>query len=205
MVTLACYQSNALHNNQKFSIIKYAEHLTNRSRMQLCSYLPTSIMCLCTYINISIKINNYLYYYITVYYTLLQKHHLKSENIAVSRIFCLHCTTAEIKLYLLFFYYGITMFSFITTIATFLRSISSLNKHVEDFIICSAGGYKEECEMYREKAVQSFTAAYVMITIAGILISLLNFSHLMFVVNFSKVMQTTRKYVTSTLSYVLSK
>ena len=97
------------------------------------------------------------------------------------------------------------MFSFITTIATFLRSISSLNKHVEDFIICSAGGYKEECEMYREKAVQSFTAAYVMITIAGILISLLNFSHLMFVVNFSKVMQTTRKYVASISSYVLSK
>lgn len=60
--------------------------------------------------------------------------------------------------------------------------------------MCSAGGYKAECETHREKAEPSVTTGIV-VTVAGTFLMFLNFSHLLFVINISEVMKATRKYL----------
>jgi len=69
--------------------------------------------------------------------------------------------------------------------------------HSDNFILCSAGGYKEECEVHRERAERSFIATFVFIILAWIFLSFLNWTHLFYVVNISKVIKTTRKYITT--------
>jgi len=74
--------------------------------------------------------------------------------------------------------------------------------HSDDFILCSAGGYKEECEVHREKALRSYTATFVLVILFGISISFLNWTHLLYVVNISKVIKATRKYITTCCKYI---
>ena len=100
-------------------------------------------------------------------------------------------------MYIIFFYYGITALFFIYTSVTFLHSGDDLAMHSNNFILCSAGGYKEECEVHREKAGRSFTATSVLVILFGISLSFLNWTHLLYVVNISKVIKTTRKYITT--------
>ena len=55
------------------------------------------------------------------------------------------------------------MLVFIYTLVTFLHNIDDYTMYSGYYIICSAGGFKEECEMYREKAEESITPAYILI------------------------------------------
>ena len=124
-----------------------------------------------------------------------QKHHLESNNVAVSKMFCLYCRIPETKLYLLFFYYAITMTFFIYSLVSFLLSIDNYNMHSNEYILCSAGGYKEECEIQREKVRESFIVTFVFSILNTILVSFINLSHLMYVVNIPEVIKSTKKYL----------
>ena len=81
------------------------------------------------------------------------------------------------------------MLVYIYTLVTFLRNINAYTMYSDYYIICSAGGFKEECEMYREKAEESFTAVNILNFINCVLISFLNFSHLIYVVNISTLIR----------------
>ena len=81
------------------------------------------------------------------------------------------------------------MLFFIYTLVTLLRSIDAYNMYSLDYIICSAGGFKGECEMYRENAEGSFTVTFVLSIFICVLISFLNLSHLMYVVNIAKLVE----------------
>ena len=81
------------------------------------------------------------------------------------------------------------MLFFIYTLVTFLRSIDAYTMYSRDYITCSAGGFKEECEMYRENADKSFTATFILSVFIYVLISFLNLSHLMYVVNIGKLIK----------------
>ena len=78
---------------------------------------------------------------------------------------------------------------------TFLLSIDDYNTHTDNYIFCSAGGYNEECEVYREDAEQTLTATFVLTIFVGILLSFLNLSHLLYVVNISNFIKGTKKCV----------
>ena len=77
----------------------------------------------------------------------------------------------------------------------FLLSIDAYNMHTDNYIFCSAGGFNEECEVYREDAGQTLTAAFVLTIFVGILLSFLNLSHLLYVVNISNFIKGTKKCV----------
>jgi len=90
-----------------------------------------------------------------------------------------------------------TMLFLIYGVVTFLRSVDALTMYSNDFILCSAGGYKKECDIYRERAERTFTVTLVLSFFNGTLTSILNWTHLLYVVNISKVMEATQKYVTT--------
>ena len=78
---------------------------------------------------------------------------------------------------------------------TFLLSIDAYNTHTDNYIFCSAGGFNEQCEMYREDAEQTLTATLVLAFCVGILLSFLNLSHLLYVVNIFNFIKGTKKCV----------
>ena len=84
---------------------------------------------------------------------------------------------------------------FIYSLVSFLLSIDNYNMHSNEYILCSAGGYKEECEMQREKVRESFIVTFVFSILNTILVSFINLSHLMYVVNISEVIKSTKKYL----------
>ena len=62
-----------------------------------------------------------------------------------------------------------------------------------NYIICSAGGFKEECEVYRKNAEESFTAIIVLSALSGAFLSLFNLFHLLYILNLSKLMKGIQK------------
>ena len=84
------------------------------------------------------------------------------------------------------------MLFFIYVLVTFLRSIDAYTSYSLNYVICSAGGFKEECEIYRENAEGSFTVTVVLSICITVLISFLNLSHLMYVVNMGKLRKCTQ-------------
>ena len=83
----------------------------------------------------------------------------------------------------------------IFTLVTLLRSIDAYNMHSNNYFMCSAGGFKEECEIHRENAEESLTTTFFLSIVSGILISFINLSHLMYVVNISKLMKSLHECV----------
>ena len=81
------------------------------------------------------------------------------------------------------------MLVFIYTLVIYLRSIDAYTMYSRDYITCSAGGFKEECETYRENADKSFIATFILSIFVTVLISFVNLSHLMYVVNIGKLIK----------------
>jgi len=51
------------------------------------------------------------------------------------------------------------------------------------YYFCSAGGYKEECEIYKEKGEDSYIPSTIMSTLSVVLFSMISYSHLMYIVH----------------------
>ena len=74
------------------------------------------------------------------------------------------------------------------------------NMNSNEYILCSAGGYKEECEVYREKAEASLNVTFVLSVFVGLLIAFMNLSHLMYIVNIRKLIRDTKKLMVTCCS-----
>ena len=68
-------------------------------------------------------------------------------------------------------------------VVTFLRSVDALTMHSNNFILCSAGGFKKECDVHREETEKTFAVTFVLGFFIGTLVSILNLTHLLYVVN----------------------
>ena len=138
------------------------------------------------YKNCRYIISLFLHFYI-------QKHHLLPGNIAVAKIFCIGYSVGEFKLTLLFCFYGISLFFYLSTLVTALRSSDDLTYYSNQYVTCSAGGDNDHCEQYRRRAVELSIAPSVFSVISIVLSSLTNFSHLLYVIPFSAVKRFIQK------------
>ena len=75
-------------------------------------------------------------------------------------------------------------------ITTFDEFISNFVK----YLICSAGGYRDECEEHRKRAVQSLATGFALFTVANILFSFINLAHFMYIVRFQALKEGIQKY-----------
>ena len=82
---------------------------------------------------------------------------------------------------------------FVYTLVIFLRSIDTFNMNSNNYIICSAGGFKEECEIHKQNAERSFNATFILSIFIDVLVPFLNINHLLYVVNISKLVEGTQK------------
>ena len=85
-------------------------------------------------------------------------------------------------------------------IVTYSQNMGDYNMNSNEYILCSAGGYKEECEVYREKAEASLNVTFVLSVFVGLLIAFMNLSHLMYIVNIRKLIRDTKKFMVTCCS-----
>ena len=117
-----------------------------------------------------------------------------SKNITVSKVFCLGYSIPEVKLTMLFCYYTITFFMYFCAVIAYLQEVDEYNANIGEYIFCSAGGFKEECEIHRVRAERSTILSTVLIIISLLLYTLINIIHLLYVVHVPTMLDSIRKF-----------
>ena len=84
---------------------------------------------------------------------------------------------------------------FIYSLVSFIRGIDDYNMSSYDYIRCSAGGYKEECETQKENVRGSLIVTFAFSILNITLVSFINLSHLLYVVNIPELIRGTKKYL----------
>ena len=67
----------------------------------------------------------------------------------------------EAKLVILFSYYGITILLLLIDLTVTLHSRDTTAENITNLTVCSAGGYRTECNKYRETLNSNLTPAVV--------------------------------------------
>ena len=102
-------------------------------------------------------------------------------------------TFPEFKLWVLFIYYWIAILTRFIFNAILLRDTDCVNQHLNDYIFCSFGGYRDECRVFLEQLQEETVDWLVIDCISTLLISFLNLFNLFFVIQFSDVKATLKK------------
>ena len=116
-----------------------------------------------------------------------------SKNVSFYKVFCLRYSIPEVKMTLLFCYYAVTFFVYFCAVVAYFQEADKYSTNIEKYIFCSAGGFKEECEMHREKAERSVVPSTVLIIIGLLLYTFINVIHLLYVVHIPTVWNSIRK------------
>ena len=113
----------------------------------------------------------------------------KSSNNHKKQLF----SVAEMKLIILFSYYWIALLLLLTSFGVVLHQFNDQRTHFLDHVACSIGGYREECEVFRENLKQSSIPLLVVTSIVVIFTSFCNIVNLIFVLQFSNVKKWIKK------------
>ena len=98
----------------------------------------------------------------------------------------------EVKLILLFCYYAINFLVYLTSLVVYLIALHDYGVNIFQYKFCSAGGYKEECEIHRERAEELFIPSTILSILSVLLFSMISFSHLMYVIHFKTAINTIK-------------
>ena len=124
----------------------------------------------------------------------LQKH--KQESDKSSKKVCgIKFTVAQLKLSVLFAYYWVTSVILLSTIGLMLRNLDHANTQQVNHFYCSIGGYRRECDVYREQLLGVQTETVVMDLMSITVLSFVNVVNLFFVINFSDFKNHLKKKV----------
>ena len=106
----------------------------------------------------------------------------------------------ETKLIILFSYYGIATILLLIYLIVTLRSADTITENISSFTLCSAGGYRTECDKYRENLNSNLTPAIVFDLISTLFLSFVNIVNLLYVLQYKDIKKTLQKVFTSASS-----
>ena len=96
-------------------------------------------------------------------------------------------SAAEAKLFILLLYYGVAILSMLYNFCVYIRVIDDIISIFADYIICTAGGDKVECNALEDRLYDSTISVLTLQWIAGTLALLINIVNLNFVLQYSDV------------------
>ncbi|XP_065907492.1 uncharacterized protein [Dysidea avara] len=96
----------------------------------------------------------------------------------------INCSTPQTKLIILFSYYCVTVVSLLIFFTFVSHSFDNSSKHLTDFTLCSAGGYREECDRFRDALHDSLVSSFVITQVATAFFGFGNGINLLYVVQF---------------------
>ena len=106
----------------------------------------------------------------------------------------------ETKLIILFSYYGITIVLLLIHLVTNLRVNDTAVENISNFALCSAGGYRAECDKYRETLNRNLTPSIVFDLISTLFLSFANIINLLYAIQYKDVKEAIKKVFTTTSS-----
>ena len=107
-------------------------------------------------------------------------------------------STPETKLLILFSYYTITIVILLIHLVINLWIIDDAAETVVKFIFCSAGGYKTECNVFKDRLHKILTPSIVSGLTTTLLLSFINIVHLVYVIQFQDIKKVFKKLTMST-------
>ena len=103
----------------------------------------------------------------------------------------------ETKLIILFSYYGTAIILLLIHLVVILRTNDTVVENVSGFTLCSAGGYRTECDRYRENLNNDLTPSIVFDLISTVFLSLVNIINLLYVLQYKDIKEAFKKVFTS--------
>lgn len=135
---------------------------------------------------------------------MFQNHHSKVNNFKIIKkrsslreIIFTSYSIPETKLIILFSYYGITIILLLIHVVVLLRSNDTLVENITRFILCSAGGYRTECNQYRENLNNHMIPSLVFDLVSTLFLSLVNAINLVYVLQYKDVKEAIKKVFNS--------
>ena len=113
-------------------------------------------------------------------------------------------TIPEAKLVILFSYYGTAIILLLIHLAVVLRSHDSAVENVSSFTLCSTGGYRTECDRYRENLNNELTPSLIFDLISKVFLSLVNIINLLYVLQYRDIKEAFKKGFFTLTSFIES-
>ena len=87
----------------------------------------------------------------------------------------------------------LAMLIYFIAVVAHLLATDTLTTSSNKYLVCSAGGDREDCEEHRERAENSLIVAISLTMLSVIMHSLFNLSHLAYVIHFPTVNRIIRR------------
>ena len=109
-------------------------------------------------------------------------------------------STPETKLIILFSYYGITITLVLIRFMAILLITNNITENLYNFMLCSAGGHRVECDRYREELNDDLIPFIVFDAISLFFIAFANIVNLLYILQYKDVKDVFQKILTFTSS-----
>jgi len=94
---------------------------------------------------------------------------------------------------ILFAYYCVTVVLLLISFTFISHSFDSSSKNITSFTLCSAGGYREECDKFRDALHNSLVSSIVVDLVATAFVGFANGVNLLYVLQFQDVKKAFKK------------
>ena len=113
-------------------------------------------------------------------------------------------STPEAKLIILFSYYSITVILLLIHLVIYICIINTAADNATRFALCSAGGYRMECDKYRKELHQTMIPSIVFDLISTMFVALVNGINLLYVLQYQDIKRIKRSFRASLRKYKLN-
>ena len=120
-----------------------------------------------------------------------------SKKGSTGALMCVSCSTPETKLILLFSYYCMAVVTVLINFTFVPRSFDDSSENIAKFTLCSAGGYREECDRFRDDLHDNLVFFIVITLIKTGFVGFTNSFNLLYVVQFRDAKEALSKIFSS--------
>jgi len=113
-------------------------------------------------------------------------------------------STPEVKLITLFSYYSITVILLLIHLVISLRLSDTAVENAAKFALCSAGGYRSECDEYKKEIHRKLIPSIIFDLISTMFVALVNGINLLYVIQYKDIKTLKRSFTASLRKYKLS-
>ena len=114
------------------------------------------------------------------------------------KVLCNGFSSPEKKLFTLFWYYILVLIILLALLTVELQTANSTSVELQNYFVCSAGGYKPECDVYRKRIESIKWPSYFLDLASTLSLSFITLSNLTYVLQINDIKKKLFKSKAST-------
>ena len=103
------------------------------------------------------------------------------------KVLCNGLSSPEKKLFILFWYYILVLMILLALLTVELKTANSTSEQLQNYFICSSGGYKPECDIYRKRIENITWPSYFLDLASTLSLSFITLSNLTYVLQINDI------------------